>query len=98
LVVEAGIEGPVVFKAERAGFFVRKVQWIGRRDCTDRIFARDDRGTVWMEFKRPGAEPRSGQVREHEKMRKAGMEVHVVDSVAEGLRILGIGGHNGGPL
>lgn len=87
---EQSIETPVVRKAEIAGFFVRKVSWVGRKHAPDRIFSRKDRGEVWLEFKRPKGKARAGQAREHEKMRNAGMEVHVVDSVEDGLRILGI--------
>lgn len=95
--LEAEIEDRVVYLAELEGFFVRKVAWPGRRNAPDRVFSHDRRGTVWIEFKRPGEEPRKGQTREHERMRKAGMEVHVCDSVAGACRILGLRGHNGGP-
>ncbi len=87
---EAGIENAVVIRAERAGFFVRKVSWPGRKHAPDRVFARDDRGTVWIEFKAPGEEARAGQAREHERMRRAGMEVHVCDEIEDALRVLGI--------
>ncbi len=87
---EIGIEMGTVIRAERAGFFTRKVQWPGRRHAPDRVFAREDRGTVWIEFKKPGEKARPGQEREHEKMRAAGMEVHVCDSVEGAVRVLGI--------
>lgn len=96
--LETAIEMPVVRRAEAAGFFVRKVQWPGRRHAPDRIFAHERRGIVFIEFKRPGESPRVGQRREHERMRKAGIEVHVCDSVQDALHILGLTpGHNGGP-
>lgn len=95
---EAGIEHVVVVKAERAGYFVRKLRWEGRRHAPDRVFARRDRGTVYIEFKRPGEKPRTGQDLEHKRMRQAGMEVHVCDSIADALDILWLTpGHNGGP-
>lgn len=81
---------PVVRKAEAAGFFVRKVMWVGRKHAPDRLFSRKDRGEVWIEFKRPKGKARAGQALEHERMRKAGMEVHLVDNVYDGLRILGL--------
>lgn len=87
---EIGVEMPVVRRAEAAGFFVRKVAWVGRKHAPDRVFAREDRGEVWIEFKRPKATARLGQKLEHDRMRKAGMEVHVVDNVYDGLRILGL--------
>lgn len=86
--LESGIENPVVKRAERAGYFVRKVQWVGRIGAPDRLFAREDRGQVYIEFKAPGEEPRRSQVEEHRDMRAAGIEVHVCDSVNEALHIL----------
>lgn len=88
--IEAAIEDYVVERAEAAGFFVRKVGWLGRRNAPDRVFAREDRGTVWIEFKKPGETARSSQDREHERMRAAGMEVHVCDNARSALRVLGL--------
>lgn len=96
---ELAIENAAVKRAERAGYFSRKVQWPGRRHAPDRVFARSDRGTVWIEFKRPGEKARPGQVREHKRMRDAGMEVHVCDNLHDALRILWIlPGSNQGPV
>lgn len=89
---EIAIEMPVVIRAERAGYFVRKVGWIGRRNAPDRVFSRKDRGTVWMEFKAPGQKARPGQALEHKLMRAAGMEVHLCDSIADAMRILWLRG------
>ena len=95
---EIAIEMPVVKQAERAGYYVRKVRWEGRRHAPDRLFARRDRGQVYIEFKRPGEKPRRGQTIEHRKMRKAGIEVHVCDNISDALGILWLTpGHNGGP-
>lgn len=82
------VEMPVVTRAERAGYFVRKVSWVGRKSAPDRLFAREDRGEVWIEFKAPGEEATRLQKREHKRMREAGMEVHVCDNVIDALRIL----------
>ena len=84
------VEADVCAPAEAAGFFVRKVAWIGRRGCPDRVFSREDRGTVWIEFKAPGKGARLSQELEHERMRGAGMEVHVCDSVPKALALLWI--------
>lgn len=85
--LEAGVEIPVVRRAEAAGWFVRKVSWIGRKSAPDRVFAKSGR-TVWIEFKRPGETPTLLQLEEHKRMRLAGMEVHVCDSALDALRIL----------
>jgi hypothetical protein len=87
-VLESAIENLVITRAERAGYFVRKVSWIGRRSAPDRVFSRPDRGTVWIEFKRPGEKATLAQSREHDRMRAAGMEVQVCDSIEEALRTL----------
>lgn len=94
---ENAVENGVVKPARLAGFFVRKVAWSGRRGAPDRVFAREDRGTVWIEFKKPGGKPTMQQALEHQRMRDAGMEVHVCESADEALAILGLRGHNGGP-
>lgn len=85
---ETHIENPVVVRAEAAGYLVRKVQWVGRKGAPDRLFARPDRGLVFIEFKAPGEEPNTQQSREHKRMREAGIEVHVCDSVEEALVLL----------
>lgn len=97
--LESSIEGTVVYRAERAGWFVRKVQWPGRRGAPDRVFAKKGHGTIWIEFKQEGKAPNTLQRREHKRMRDAGMVVHVVDRIDDALRILGLLGnrHNGGP-
>lgn len=86
--MESAVENPVVVRAERAGYFVRKVGWVGRRSAPDRVFSRADRGTVWIEFKDAGEAPTRLQLKEHERMREAGMEVHVCDNIDDALRIL----------
>jgi hypothetical protein len=87
---ESAIEEPVVVRAERAGYFCRKVSWVGRRSAPDRLFCRPDRGVVFIEFKAPGEKPTRLQLREHERMRAAGMEVHVCDNVVSAFRVLNL--------
>lgn len=43
--------------------------------------------TIWVELKAPGVEPESYQLREHERMRKLGQTVVVIDSI-EGVESL----------
>lgn len=85
---ELQIELPVVVRAEAAGYYVRKVSWIGRRSAPDRLFARKDRGTVYIEFKRPGEGATLAQRLEHKRMIAAGIEVHVCDNIDDAMRIL----------
>lgn len=37
--------------------------------------------TIWVELKAPGEKPESHQLREHERMRKMGQRVVVIDSI-----------------
>jgi len=92
--IESPIEDWVCDRAEAAGWIVRKLKWVGRRNGMDRFFLKEGR-IVLIEFKRPGGErrvtgPRVTQKREIDLFREAGAEVHVVDSPLAGLRVLGI--------
>lgn len=87
--VEANVELTVVMKAEKDGWFVRKIAYPGRRGATDRVFIKNGR-TVWIEFKDTGKEAQALQARNRQKMIDAGAECHVVDNIMDGLRILGI--------
>lgn len=86
---EANIESPCVALAEEAGWWQRKVQWVGRKGAPDRVFIKDGR-TVWVEFKKPDAEPELLQEIEHQEMLDHGGEVFVVDSVGVFRLIMGI--------
>lgn len=87
--IESPIEDWVCGKAESAGWLVRKLQWVGRRNAPDRFFAKDGR-VVLIEFKRPGKGARVGQEKEITALQAAGVEVHVVDNPLAGLRVLGV--------
>lgn len=87
--IESAIEDWVCDRAEAAGWLVRKLQWVGRRNAPDRLFAKDGR-VLFIEFKRPGEQARPTQAREVIRMQAAGMEVHVLDSPLLALHILGI--------
>lgn len=89
---ERDIEAYLVKRVKDLGGECRKVKWIGRTGAPDRLvmlppmsdfsapivyhYAR----TIWIELKAPGVEPEAHQVREHERMRKMGQRVEVVDS------------------
>lgn len=87
--LESSIEEWVCERAEAAGWYVRKLKWIGRRNGPDRFFAKGGR-VLLIEFKRPGEGPRTGQAREIERLRLAGVEVHAIDSPLAALRVLGV--------
>lgn len=87
--VEYPLEAFVVDKAEKAGWFVRKLRWEGRRNAPDRFFAKDGR-VVLIEFKRTDGRPRAGQAKELKALCAAGVEAYWTDSPLEALRILGV--------
>ena len=77
---ESEIENYLVERVKALGGEVRKVRWIGRRGAPDRLVMLPGK-IVWVELKAPGAKVRPHQVREHERMRRMGPRVEVVDSV-----------------
>jgi len=76
---ERYIERYLVAQVKQCDGEVRKVKWIGRRGAPDRIVMLPGR-TVWVELKAPGEKCRPHQLREHERMRRMGQRVVVVDS------------------
>lgn len=83
---ESHIEAYLVKCAKAAGGEVRKVQWIGRSGAPDRVVMLPEccrehpGGTIWVELKAPGKKPEPHQLREHERMRRVGQRVEVIDS------------------
>lgn len=52
----------------------------GRRNVPDRLVLLPRRPVIFCELKALGKKPRPGQIREHERLRKLGYAVEVVDS------------------
>ena len=85
---ESDIEGYLAKRVHAMGGEVRKVNWIGRKSAPDRVVMRRcETPTVWVELKRPGGKatfPKNAheeaQAREHDRMRRAGQYVVVIDS------------------
>ena len=83
---ERDIEKHLVNRVNELGGEVRKVKWVGRRGAPDRIvMARPDNGgyrcPIWVELKAPGKQAEPHQLREHERMRRMGQRVVVIDSI-----------------
>lgn len=87
---ERDIERHLVNRVKELGGEVRKVEWIGRRGAPDRLVMLPPKIiingvgfplSVWVELKAPGVEPESYQLREHERMRRLGQVVVVIDSI-----------------
>ena len=94
---ERDIERHLVRRVKELGGEVRKVQWIGRRGAPDRLVMLPwevagnlryhqevefvAQPAIWVELKAPGVKPDAHQLREHERMRKMGQRVVVIDSI-----------------
>jgi hypothetical protein len=75
---ERDVESYFVEQVKAAGGEVRKVKWVNKRGAPDRVAMLN--GAHFVELKRPGGEPEPHQLREHERMRKHGLNVHVIDT------------------
>lgn len=81
------VQSPIISYAKQNGWFVRRVQWIGRHGAPDLMCLKGN-VYVWIEAKREDVEAGIHQLREHERMRKRGALVYVVDRAEDGYRIL----------
>jgi len=87
---ESDIEKYLVKRVKELGGEVRKVKWIGRRGAPDRLVmlpaydslrCEHSPSTTWVELKATGKSPEPHQLREHERMRRMGHRVVVIDSI-----------------
>lgn len=82
---ESTVEQYLVRKIEKCGGEIRKLRWVGRRNAPDRVAFFEhkiyDGNTFWLEVKAPGKKATPSQLREHERMRKQGQQVFVLDSI-----------------
>lgn len=85
---ERDIEAHLVKRVKAMGGEIRKAQWIGRVGAPDRRVMLPDRLPVWVELKAPGVKPEMHQLREHNRMRRLGELVEVVDSLEAIERLL----------
>lgn len=76
---ESQIESYLVERTKAAGGECRKLKWVGRNGAPDRIVMLNGK-VIFIELKAPGEKAKPHQVREHERMRRMGQRVEVVDS------------------
>ena len=84
---ERKIEAHLVKLAKKHGWFCRKVKWIGRNGCPDRLLISPIGEVYWVEVKAPGKLPTKLQAAEHYSLRWYGQTVSVIDSL-EGVEAL----------
>lgn len=81
MVRESKIEAYLVKRVKAMGGEVRKVAFIRRRGAPDRIVFFPFSVVIWIELKATGEKAKPHQVREHERMRRMGQRIEVVDSL-----------------
>lgn len=84
---ERYIEKKVAEYGKKLGWLTRKLQWLGHHGAPDRVFIRSGR-ILFIEFKQLGKKPTDHQALEMGRLRDAGMEVHLIDSVEKGKALL----------
>lgn len=80
---EAHVEHHLVKRAKAEGGEVRKLRWIGRKSAPDRFLSLPHAAkSMWLvELKRPGEDLRDDQAREHRRLRDAGCNVVMLNSI-----------------
>jgi len=79
---ESVIEQHLHDRVKELGGDYRRVSWIGRNAAADDLVLLPNRHLL-VECKRPGKAATPAQAREHDRLRAAGFEVHVVSTFAE---------------
>ena len=79
---ESAIEKALHARIKALGGEHRRVVWQGRSHAPDDLVLLPGRHLL-VECKRPGEVPRSGQIREHARLRAAGFEVHTISSIEQ---------------
>jgi len=77
---ESDIEKYLVKRVKDVGGQIRKAQWVGHVGAPDRRVMLPNRMPIWIELKAPGKKPEPHQIREHNRMRRLGELVEVIDS------------------
>jgi len=87
---ESQVEAYLVERVEATGGFIRKLVYVGRRSCPDRLVGwprnperkyTQPARHVLVETKRPKGKARADQEREHERLRAIGFRVEVLDTI-----------------
>lgn len=79
---ERDIEAHLVKRVKELGGECRKTQFVGHPGAPDRFVMLPTRPRgFWVELKAPGQLAKPHQVREHNRMRRLGEIVEVIDSI-----------------
>lgn len=77
---ESAVESHFKKRVKERGGYAYKFVSPGHRGVPDRIAVMPDGVTLFVELKRPGAEPEPHQVREHQRLRELQQTVLVLDT------------------
>lgn len=77
---ESDIETYLIRQVEGHGGEVRKVKWIGRRNCPDRLVMFINYH-CWVELKKPSKKATKAQAREHTRLIAMGQKVYVINNL-----------------
>lgn len=86
MIRESHIEKTVCRRATAHGWLVHPKAGSGTKGWPDRTFTKPGR-LVFIEFKAPGKKPTKLQAHTHEKLKKQGYEVYVIDSIEDGTQL-----------
>ena len=79
--LEEDVENALVRRVKKLGGTAEKFTSPGRRSVPDRLVTLPDGSIIFVELKAPGKKPTEKQARDHERRRKMGCDVRVIDSV-----------------
>ncbi len=79
--LEEDVENALVRRVKKLGGTAEKFTSPGRRSVPDRLVTMPDGSIIFVELKAPGKKPTEKQARDHERRRKMGCDVRVIDSV-----------------
>lgn len=77
---EASVVDYLRKRIKALGGETRKIRFIGHNHAPDELILLDGHGPTMAECKAPGKKPGPGQVREHERLRRFGFTVLVIDT------------------
>ena len=79
--LEGDVENALVRRVKKLGGTAEKFTSPGRRSVPDRLVTLPGGTIIFVELKAPGKKPTEKQARDHERRRKLGCDVRVIDSV-----------------
>ena len=80
---ESQVENYLVMRIKLHDGLCRKIAYIGKRGCPDRLVGFPNGRTALVELKRPDGIARDEQEREHRRLRAVGFTVVVLSTLAE---------------